>query len=55
MSRVRVVLSYGFGEDLFGGLDPDEGLRTIIPCADEAVDRFHQGVDASEAATPNRL
>ncbi len=53
--RVRVGLSYGFGEDLVGGFDPEEWLAAVVPGSDEAMDGLDKGVDTGEAATPDGL
>src|ERR1039458_8660952 len=38
------------GQDLVGGLDPDEGLAVVVPVIDEALDGLDQSPDAGEGA-----
>ena len=38
------------GQDVVGGLDPDEGLAVVIPGVEEALDGRDQGADAGEGA-----
>ncbi len=34
------------GEDLLGGLGPDEGLGVVVPCLDPGADVGLEGLDA---------
>jgi hypothetical protein len=47
----RIKRSAFTGDDIFGGLAPDEGLRLGIVLQEVVVDRAFEIVDAGAAAT----
>jgi hypothetical protein len=48
-------LEVGLGEDLFGGLGPDQGLAAVVPAVDEGADLDHQVADRGKGAAVDGL
>jgi hypothetical protein len=49
------LLFDGFGDDLFGGLGPDEGLGSFVVAGDEVLDRVDQFGDVVVGAAADLL
>jgi transaldolase len=55
VARCPGTFTFDFGEDLVGGLGPDEGMPATVPAVDECFDLDCQVAHGGEAAAPDGL